>query len=84
MTRKTIDEGHCDSCWEAWLAHEPNPHQECPGSGTVIEYSSLYLGIDMPMCCPRCGGLVALVPDRHDTPVHYALPMIPKHDREIE
>jgi histidine triad (HIT) family protein len=53
----------------------------CPGSGLLWPYSSPWLVPGMPICCPRCGGLITLVQDRPDAG-NYAVPMSPEHGWE--
>jgi hypothetical protein len=57
---------------------------QCEGSELIWQYSSPWLTIGLPVCCPCCGQQVTLVPDKEGVPKPYALPMSPVHERPAD
>jgi hypothetical protein len=57
--------------------------KRCEGSELIWQYSSPWLSVGLPVCCPRCGAQVTLVAAPGPDKGPYVVPMSPRHDREI-
>jgi hypothetical protein len=55
----------------------------CEGSGYIAGRSELWLQPGLPACCPRCGALITLLPDRTDIPRWAVMVKVPDHEREV-